>query len=222
MSRHALVLRPEPGNAATAARLTAAGWAPVLLPLFTVAPLPWMLPPGPHDALLLTSANAVRHAGPGLDRLRGLPVVAVGAATAAAAIEHGLSVAAVGKTDAVGALSLAQDHGWHRVLRLAGRDRTRLPGVVDVPVYANVAIDPPAGALRVASNGVALLHSARAAHRLAALIDRDRVARSTVRLAAISPSVAAAAGDGWHGIAVAASPTDVALVAAAATLAIDP
>ena len=56
------------------------------MPLFSVESLAWKVPDAASfDALLLTSANAVRQAGAGLTQLRGLPVHAVGAATATAA-----------------------------------------------------------------------------------------------------------------------------------------
>ena len=101
MTRRLAVLRPEPGNSATAARIVAAGFDAVRLPLFAVEPLAWTAPdPGEYDALLLTSANAVRHAGTALDRLRGVPVVAVGQATANAARAAGLTVAITGDGDA--------------------------------------------------------------------------------------------------------------------------
>ena len=71
------------------------------------------------------------------------------------------------------------------------------------------------GALALAGT-VALLHSARAARRLAALVDGRR---SAISLAALSPAVAAAAGAGWGHVAAADAPSDAALVALAATLA---
>lgn len=222
MSRRALVVRPEPGGAATAARLAALGLDAVRLPLFAVTPLPWSPPPATFDALLLTSANAVRHAGPALADLRMLPVVAVGGGTAAAAEAHGLQVAAIGTGDAADALSIAHAQGWRRVIRLAGRERTPLAGVTDVPVYASDPLSPPPGALESARSAVALLHSTRAARFFADLIDRDRVPRREVRLAAISAAVAGAAGTGWDRVLVAAAPSDQQLVAAARTLAIDP
>ena len=46
---------------------------------------------------MLTSANAIRHGGAGLERLRSLPVHAVGEATAAAAREAGFAVAGIGE-----------------------------------------------------------------------------------------------------------------------------
>ena len=223
MSRPALVLRPQPGNAATAARLEAIGLRAICLPLFAVVPVPWARPAvGNHDALLLTSANAVRHAGPGLDALRSLPVIAVGSGTAAAARAAGLDVAVTGEGDAIDARALAQARGWHRLLRLAGRDRTALDGVTDVPVYAAEPVPPAPDTLRRADGSVALLHSSRAARWFATLIDRHGVPRDAVRLAALSRAVADAAGTGWADIAVASTPSDSALVTLAGTLAIDP
>lgn len=215
MSRPALVLRPAPGDAATAARLAAHGITAIRLPLFTVVPLDWALPAGAFDTLLLTSANAVRHAGAGLAAVRALPAVAVGEATAAAARDAGLDVIAVGEGDAAAALALVPGR---RVLRLGGRDRTPLAGVTDVAVYASAPQPLPSGALDVAHGAVALLHSTRAATRFAMLAGD----RSTIRLAAISDKVAVAAGDGWARVGTAATPDDAALVALAATLAIDP
>ena len=66
MTRPIAVLRPEPGNAATADRIAALGLAAIRLPLFEVRALDWAPPdPAGFDALLLTSANAPRLAGPG-------------------------------------------------------------------------------------------------------------------------------------------------------------
>lgn len=222
MTRPALILRPEPGNSATAARVKDAGLPVVQLPLFAVVALPWEPPTDRYDALLLTSANAVRHAGTGLAALAHLPVVAVGAGTAAAATEAGLTVAAVGRGDGAAALTIAHRRGWRRLVRLSGRERLSLEDVTDVPVYASDAIAPVAGALRVASGAVALLHSARAATVFRDLLSRDAVPPHGVRIAAISGSVADAAGRGWNRLLVAEQPSDAALVAAARMLAIDP
>src|SRR5690242_6691986 len=97
MSRAVAVLRPEPGNAATAAAIEALGLTAIRLPLFEIHAIDWAPPDATRfDALLLTSANAARHAGQGLAGFRSLPVHAVGEATAAAAREAGLEVVAVG------------------------------------------------------------------------------------------------------------------------------
>jgi uroporphyrinogen-III synthase len=206
------VLRPEPGNAATCARLRAAGLEPLPLPLFAVRPLGWDAPdPAAFDALLLTSVNALRHAGPALARYSALPVLAVGEATAAAARDAGFRPALVGDAD-VAALLAATDA--RRILHLSGRERTGAdPRVTAVPVYASdplpVAPEPLAGT-------VALLHSPRAARRLAAIAGDLRPA---IRVAALSPAVAEAAGPGWAALAAAPAPTDATLVALARTLA---
>lgn len=208
----ALVLRPEPGNARTCAALAAAGMEPVALPLFTAVPLAWSPPdPGDHDALLLTSAQAVRLAGDGLTPLSRLPVVAVGEATAAAARAAGLHVAIVGDGDAAAAVARAS--AYPRLLHLAGREHVAQPGVVALPVYASEAVAVAPGALAAALDAVVLLHSARAAQRFAALA--GSLPRRRIRLAALSPAVAAAAGTGWATIAIAERPGDAALVQAA-------
>ena len=91
--RPLLVLRPEPGASATVKRARELGLEPVAAPLFEIEPLPWEAPePGGFDALLLTSANAVRHGGSKLAKLRGLRVYAVGDATAEAARESGFDI----------------------------------------------------------------------------------------------------------------------------------
>ncbi|MBY9065038.1 uroporphyrinogen-III synthase [Sphingomonas yunnanensis] len=219
MPRAALVLRPEPGNAHTRAALAAAGIEARALPLFRVEPRAWSVPdPRAYDALLITSANAVRHAGAGLARLASLPVVAVGAATARAARAAGLTVVLVGSRDAADAV--AQARAYPRLLHLAGRDRAGKLALPAATVYASVAVTPPPEALAAALDAVVLLHSPRAAERFAALA--AALPRERVRLAALSEAVLAAAGDGWRAAAAARAPTDLALVECAAGLAIDP
>jgi uroporphyrinogen-III synthase len=211
------VLRPEPGNAATAEAIVALGRVALCLPLFRVRPLPWMPPSSAdHDALILTSANAVRHAGPALAQYADLPVHAVGAATAAAARDAGLRIVATGTGDGRALLDAAAAMGVGRALLLTARDRavTVHPAVAAIRVvYASDAIDPVDAASLTGS--VALVHSARAALRLGEVVlYRDRVA-----VAAISPAAAAALGTGWRAVAVADRPTDAAVIAAACALA---
>lgn len=214
MTRRLLVLRPEPGNAATCARLTERGLAAVALPLFAVRGLAWEAPdPAAYDALLLTSANAVRHAGAALARLAALPVIAVGPATAAAARAAGLRVAAQGD-GGVGDLATRG-----RLLHLAGQAHVALQGVDRIVVYASDRLPVAPAALAVADGAVALLHSPRAARAFADLLP---VPRSRVRIAALSEAVRAAAGAGWDAARVAAARTDAALVDLATALAIDP
>lgn len=224
MSRRVAVLRPEPGNAATAARLRDAGLDPLPLPLFRVHPLDWIPPDlSAFDGLLLTSANAVRHGGAGLAFLHGLPVLAVGSATADAARAAGFDVVHTGSTDVADLLRDAPD--FTRLLWLSGQDRTRIehPALAAImPVYASypVALTPAKAAKLKGS--VAMVHSARAGMQLAAEMARYGIAPDAVRIAAISRKAAIAAGPGWDAIAIAAMPDDGALIAATRPLAIDP
>ena len=120
MTRLLAVLRPEPGNAATAARIEALGLRAIRLPLFAVRALDWIRPdPATHDALVLTSANAIRFGGAGLAVIRHLPVLAVGPKTAEIARAAGFDVMAVGDGDAAALIALAEARGIDRALHLA-------------------------------------------------------------------------------------------------------
>lgn len=217
MTRPLAVLRPEPGNAATAERIEALGLKVVRLPLFEVRVLAWDVPdPAVHDALIVTSANTLRFGGAGLTALQGLPVLAVGQATADAARAAGFEVMLTGDGDAARLLDLAATAGVSRALHLGGRERTR-PDIAriaaSIAVYASEPLplpDPDA-----VYGTVALLHSGRAARRLGELV----ADRSRARIAAISRAAGDAAGPGWAATAIAATPDDAALIAAAATLA---
>ncbi|AOH83563.1 uroporphyrinogen-III synthase [Sphingomonas panacis] len=216
MSETLAVLRPEPGNAATAARATAAGYAVLRLPLFAVVPLDWAVPdPRDHDALVLTSANSVRAAGAALSGLAALPVIAVGEQTAAAARAAGLTVLATGNSDATALATLLAEHGIARALHLGGRERTPVGGVTRaIAVYASEPRAVAPADLAGLAGSVALLHSARAAARLGALLDSAEVPRGRVTIGAFSAAIAATAGPGWRAVAVAPSPSDAALFAA--------
>ena len=224
MNRRIAILRPEPGNAATAARVRDAGLEPLPLPLFAVHPLDWV-PSDPTDfnGLLFTSANAIRHGGAGLASLRNLPVLAVGSATADAARAAGFTVAQTGSTDVADLLHSAPD--FTRLLWLAGQDRTAIEHsalAAAIPVYASDPIAlTPADAAPLAGS-VALIHSARAGLQLSAELARHAISPAAVRIAAISRKAAIAAGPGWDAIAIADTPNDDALIAAARALAIDP
>ncbi len=214
------VLRPEPGNQATIARLSAAGVAAVALPLFAVQAIDWQVPdPASFDALVLTSANAVRWAGEGLAALRQLSVHAVGEATAAAARAAGFDVMVTGNGDAQEVLASMRQAGVGRALHLGGRESMVTPGIgvgaivgQSICVYASNPVPVPPRALAALADGVALLHSPRAAVRFGALIDTAGFARGRITLASLSPAIAAAAGAGWRAIRTAPVPTDEALV----------
>ena len=124
--RRVLVTRPEPGAAATAARLEAMGFAPVVLPLTRIVPTPPQAP-GPCEAVVATSANALRHAPAAfLAPLLGRRLFAVGEATEEAARRAGFGdiVTAAGTAVDLAALIGRECAPGARLLHLAGRDRT--------------------------------------------------------------------------------------------------
>ncbi|MGU3389356.1 uroporphyrinogen-III synthase [Sphingomonas sp. M1A8_2b] len=213
-----VVLRPEPGNTRTATALRALGLEARQVPLFAVVPVYWT-PPSPtgFDGLLLTSANAVRHGGAGLDAFKRLPVVAVGAATAAAATKAGFAVAVTGADDARAVVADARDRGFARLLHLGGRDRSETgDGVEAITVYASDAVPLDDDAAGSFEDAIVLVHSVRAAERLAALVDAAGTARARIAIVAISRAVGDAIGVGWADVAIASEPTDAAVVALAA------
>jgi uroporphyrinogen-III synthase len=223
MSRPLAVLRPEPGATVTVERILAAGHRALRLPLFHVEQRAWApVAAAEHDALVLTSANAMRHAGPQLDTLRALPVWAVGDATAAAATAAGLTVAATGTAGAAALLDGAWAAGVRQALWLGG-ESLRLDGhpavTRIVAVYASTPTAPDPQAIRHLPGSVALAHSPRAARALRRLLDAHDIVPSELRLAAISSAAAEAAGSGWDATEIAADPTDPVLVAAAIRLA---
>ena len=208
-----LVLRPEPGASATVERARQRGLTAVAVPLFEVRPVEWETPDSAtFDAMLLTSANAVRFGREKLAQLRALPVHAVGAATADAAREAGFDVASIGDAGVDRMLgSLEQNL---RLLHLCGKDR-RTPrdarqAITPLVVYRTNEI--PAD-LSQAPGSVAMIHSPSAGERFAALVDEAGIDRSSIAIAAISVEAAARAGEGWAAVGSAQSPNDDALLA---------
>ena len=216
-----LILRPEPGATATAARSRALGLLPFVFPLFTVRPLGWAAPGTTHiDAVLLTSANAARHGGTELEPFLGLPCYAVGEATAESAREAGFSDIRTGPSDVEAVHALMVEDRVLCAFHPCGREHRPLPrpgpGIMEMQVYAADAVNilPAAAETAIAAGALVLVHSPRAGSLLAGLV-RDR---GQVRIAAISPAAAEAAGPGWRSVDVAAAPRDEALLELAAKL----
>jgi uroporphyrinogen-III synthase len=210
-----LVLRPEPGASATVEKAQEYGLDASASPLFAIEPVEWQAPdPARFDALLLTSANAVRCGGEELKQLRGLPVCAVGQATAEAAREAGFDITAVGG----GGIDrlLGSIEGDLRLLHLCAVDHKEVDGapqgISTVVVYRAIAITAPD--LTDTAGAIALIHSPRSGRRFAELVDD----RATITIAAISPAAADAVGNGWKRVETAEEPSDAALLALAARL----
>jgi uroporphyrinogen-III synthase len=221
MSRRIAVLRPEPGNRVTASAIEARGYSAIRMPLFEVRALAWGAPDmDAFDALILTSANAIRYGGPGLSTLLRLPVYAVGTATAEAARGAGFGVVCVGTEGAEALVAAARAAGIRRALHLAGRERTLEPGGIVarvIPVYASEP-DAPQDAARLAGS-IALVQSARAGARLGHIVDAARIDRDGILLVAVSARAAEAAGQGWERVVVPDDLRSGALIEAAIALA---
>lgn len=220
--RPIVILRPEPDNSATVSLVQEAGLLPLSLPLFAIEALPWHLPPfAPHDAVMLTSANAARMLGRAPDAVRqsvtSLPLYCVGKRTAQAAEIQGMSVAQQGDSGVNMLLRRMAGEGVTRLLWLAGEERTQpaMPSglVIDIVTtyrarLLSVAVDA------VPATAIILVHSRRAAHAIASILAQ----RGTYDIVAISAAAADAAGDGWRGKHVARTPDTSDMVAIARQL----
>lgn len=195
------ITRAEPGAGATAERVRAQGWRPVVSPLLRVQPLPDVhLDLTGVGALAFTSANGVR-AFAEIEGKRDIKVFAVGGGTAEAAKAAGFRQVYSADGD-VGALAA----------RIAAR-KSELDGVVlhpaasepagdltgeltaagvearTVPLYESVLTAPPADFLdNLEELDVVLLHSPKAAKALAGVLRGRNAAH--LRLLCLSPAVA--------------------------------
>lgn len=219
-----IVLRPQPGATATAQMLRAAGYDPLVCPLFTIEPVAWTLADADaYDALLVGSANVFRHGGPALADLQNLPVYAVGGKTARMAHDLGFRVRGQGAGGLAALLPMLADDGQLHILRLAGEDHVDLPPsrlMIDTRIVYRSRALPMPDVLHAAlqTPTVVLLHSARAVAHFAALVDAAGLDRSRISLALFAPALLDATGSGWAAVRVATAADDRALLDVAAAL----
>ncbi len=219
-----IVTRPSPDAEAFAAEVAKAGAEPILSPVMVIRQRPHALDLAGVGALAFTSANGVR-AFSLLTRERGLPVFAVGAATADAAAEAGFAQITTARGDAMSlAQVVAQAKPSKQVLHLAGSDRAgdlaamlgdygvkaRRAVIYDADKYDRLAT-PAADALRQKDDPVAVtLFSPRSARLFIEQAAFDGLVETLQRVAALclSPDVArAAAAADWGAIETARMPT---------------
>lgn len=216
-----IVIRPQPGcdatvDAARALRLDAHGF-----PLFAVRPRAWDMPrPDSFDAVLIGSANALRHGGEQLAALAGKPAYAVGETTASACREVGMKVVATGEGGLQQVLAHL-DPAHQTLLRLAGEARVPVDPpdgitIVERIVYVSQPLPMPHALAELLSEpAVVALHSGEAARQFRRECKARAIDLSRLSLAAIGPRVAQAAGLGWRSIRHAAHPNEAALLALA-------
>lgn len=218
------LLRPEPGWSTSAATARAAGLRVIGHSLFQAEAIAWDVPTEQFDALLIGSATALRCGGPGLAKLRHLPVHAVGHATAATARAEGFAVAAVAEGRLQSLLDVRAGQAT-RYLRLCGEERVALAPhagqhIVECVVYRMqpLALRRDFATQLMTEQPVIAVHSAAAAQHFTRSLDLFGIPRAPLQLLALAPRIAAAAGAGWKAVHCADTPDDAALLAKALAL----
>lgn len=199
-----LVTRPVEDAEPLKQRLEALGHQVILSPLLVIAPRPAiMIPAEKYQAIALTSANAVRSldGSPHLDKLRHLPVMAVGPQSAAAARQAGFTQITEAGGDGVGLarhVIASLDPNAGPVLYLSGQDTASdFTGLLErgglnarrVVVYEA----KPAGALApeaAEAQGV-LLYSPRSAKIWLDLVERHAISADAMVHYCLSANIAA-------------------------------
>jgi uroporphyrinogen-III synthase len=228
-----LVTRPEPAASRTAGQLVQLGHEVLVDPLLTIELLNiGRVPAGEYAALAATSANAVRAAGATalFDRLRDVPLYAVGASTADAARAAGFRrvISADGDARALARLLTRELAAGVRVLHLAGEERAQdlapllAPAAIAVDVvvlyrmragrqFAHATLSALAGA----KLGAALHFSARSSMTFAALAARHRLENEArfLKHYCLSPAVAAPLQAAGFSCEIAPHPDEAALLA---------
>ena len=232
-----LITRPAPDAEATAAALTARGFAPVVAPLFTLVLHEVSMPAADRlQALLFTSANGVR-AYAAREPARDLPAYCVGDATAAAAEAAGFRSLRSAKGDAAALATLVRQElkgTAGALLHPTGRDRADdLPRLLEpfgfrietVTLYSAepVAALPQAAAeaLKGQTLAAVLLYSPRAAQTFRVLTDQPDLSDACRKVTAVCISAKAAealAGFSLKRVLTAAAPNEPAMLAALETL----
>ena len=217
--RPLIVIRPEPGNAATVAAAGAMGLNAHGVPLQRVEAADWTVPAGPFDGLLIGSANAFRFGGAGMASLRHLPVYAVGETTANAAKDAGFDVAMTGKGGLQNVLDALSFAGATKLLRVGGAERVPLSPprhveIADVVAYRLAPREPSADELALLARPACIaIHSASAMRRLDAVFDHYGLDRAVHSLAVLGPRIAPDPPVAWTQFAVASTPDDASLLA---------
>ncbi|MFN3859678.1 MAG: uroporphyrinogen-III synthase [Caulobacter sp.] len=179
VERAVWITRAEPGAAATAARVRALGFQPLVAPLLSVRGIGARPDIAGYDALVFTSLNGVRFAPPpAVEAADQTPVLAVGDATAEAAraAGHAEVISARGDVSDLARLIGRRFKPGARLLHLSAAEPAGdLAGAVAplgivverATVYETTEIAPDPDPLRSGQLHAILIHSPRAARALA-------------------------------------------------------
>lgn len=192
-----------------------------LCPLFEARPVAWTAPARHHfDALLLTSAQGARLAGPQLAAYHALPAYAVGAATAHALAGQGFETIVAGDQDGSAIAARIAADGHRRVLHLGGRTVSPIDkgplAIQHIAVYEMAGRAGTELKELLEPGAVLLIHSPRAGEKARDLVPVE--ARRQVHIVAISPAALAACGEGWASVQAPPRPDDERMLALAARL----
>jgi uroporphyrinogen-III synthase len=218
-----IIVRPEPGNQATAEAARALGLNVVATSLYSIIPAEFNIDLSiSYDAILITSLNSIRTSLPALKQLTHLPLLAVGKASAQAARKAGFDTIITGDADGQALGQKAVELGFRHVLHLVGDPfkHVQVEGLTcDVRTVYRAAELPVPPELEAALQEpcVILAHSPRAARRLSELAG----AKGASSLIALSAQVAEAAGDGWKHLLWPERPSADAMLGLAAPLCAD-
>lgn len=217
------IIRPQPAAARTATLAREMGFDAHPHPMFALKALAWEVPAGSFDAVLLSSANALRFGGSELAKIVHLPAYVVGKRTAQQARAAGFNVVAQA-ADGIASLVRRIDPAHATILRLVGADHIALEAPEGVAIrsatlYESLRLPMPEDlAELLCGPSTVLLHSARAAEHFTHQCTAMGLPRMGVALACLSPRIAAAAGRGWRAMAVPDEPGDAALLESARAL----
>lgn len=208
------ITRASPGAEATAGRVRALGWEPLIAPLLETRILPTTIDLTGVGALAFTSATGARAFGR-LSMARDLPVFAVGSASAAAAREAGFAAVRSADGDVKALARFIGEHAGdfagvvlHTAAAEPAGDLVGMLMATDVQarvvaVYETIAAPVPADLWpRLSSIEAVLVHSPRAGRRLAEIL-KDVAAPGLVAYC-LSAEVLASLGDSATGAKFAA------------------
>lgn len=190
------ITRAEPGASATARRVEALGWTPLVAPLLEARPLPVALDLNGIAALAFTSAHGVR-AFASLTDAR-LPAFAVGDATAEAARAAGFRFVQSADGDVTDLAALIADArpgpilhagALHPAGDLVGDLASRGVSARAVALYDTVPLNPVTALSKLPQITVITTHSPRASGLLANVLNAHPTAH--LRILALSEAVAA-------------------------------
>lgn len=218
-----LILRPIEGAQKTAISAEKAGLNVVVAPLFEIRPLPWHAHAADqYDAIMFSSANALKMAGPNLQEYKALPALAVGPVTRQACEAAGFDVMVSGGSGVQSLADNLPEGTYDRILRLTGKDYTSVQSdrsIDHIAIYESACIglsQPAQAALK--SGSIILIHSIRSAQKLLAEMKKNGIAVDKNHIIAISSKAAEAAGNGWKSVHFVDQPTDEALLRLAVRL----